>query len=331
MKYIHPLILNAYKVLDGEELSQEEALEMLQIPHSSLMDLFSLAGKVKTKFRSRQNQICTIVNAKSGKCKENCKFCAQSMHYNANIETYPLLSIENLIQAAGKAKEIGSSRFGIVTSGTGVRSGSSDFKTIIQAIKKIREEIGIEVCASLGILDKQAAHELKAAGVTMYHHNLETAPSFYPSICNTHPIEKRIETVKAVKDSGISVCSGGIIGMGETAEQRIELAYTLKMLNVDSVPLNILQPIEGTPVFEKKEEISLPVYEIIRTVSLFRLIHPHAVIKIAAGRETALKDFMGLAFLSGADGMLQGGYLTIKGREIVDDHEFARELDFFYE
>lgn len=329
MNKLNPIIEQAYKVLENQEITKEEAISLSQLPAYDLMDLFSLAGKVKNKFGSDNRKICTIINAKSGKCSEDCKFCAQSAKHNIDINTYGLESVQKLVDAAQNAKNIGSSRFGIVTSGLGVKPNTEEFKKIIEAVKRIVNEVGIEVCTSLGVLKEETAALLKEAGVTMYHHNIETAPSFYSKICTTHSFEDRLKTIKALKKSEINVCSGGIIGMGETIEQRIEMAFTLKEIDVYSIPINILQPIEGTPIYKEKNAIKLSIAEILVTIALFRLINPKKIIKIAAGRETALKDFMGLAFLAGANGMLQGGYLTIKGRKLEDDKNFICELNEF--
>jgi biotin synthase len=330
MKHFNPLILDAYKILDGKELTREEADGLINIPKKDIPDLVSLASKVKGLYSPGLKQICTIINAKSGKCSEDCNFCAQSAHYRVAIETFDLKSADDILEQAKTAEKIGSSRFGIVTSGKGIKDNTPEFNLLTDAIKKIKKKTNIEVCASLGVIECDTAKKLKEAGISMYHHNLETAPSYYNEICTTHSSETRIETVKNIKKAGIQVCSGGIIGLGESREQRIELAFTLKDLNVDSIPINILTPIEGTPSYSRKEELKLPVYEIIKTVAVFRLIHPDKIIKIAAGRESVLKDFMGLAFIGGADGMLQGGYLTVKGRDVLEDKAFAEELSKFY-
>ncbi len=329
MEFIDNKIKSAYKILEGQYITYEQAVELYRTAGGNLLDLVSLASKVKAKFKGNNVNACTIINAKSGKCSEDCSFCAQSAHHNVDVDEYSLKQKDELVAAAKKAKQIGSKKFGIVTSGKGVKPGSDEFKVILETVKEIAENVGIEPCASLGVIDEESAIKLKKAGLTTYHHNLETAPSYYDKICTTHSMETRINTVKALKKAGLVVCSGGIIGMGESDEQRVELAFTLKELNVDSIPLNILQPIKGTPVHEKGNG-RISVVDIIKTIAIFRIVNPDKIIKIAAGRETALRDFMGLAFLAGADGFLQGGYLTLKGRDVSDDNEFIRELRAFY-
>ena len=330
MKHFNPLILNAYKILDNEDISKNEALELTKIPAGDIPDLVCLASKVKALYSSGLKQVCTIINAKSGKCSEDCFFCAQSAHHHVDIESFDLKSENEIADQAKKAEKIGSSRFGIVTSGKGIKADTLEFKRLVNTVSRIKKETDIEVCASLGVIDKSIASLLKDAGVSMYHHNLETAPSYYDKICTTHSIDDRITTVKSVKEAGLEVCSGGIIGLGESAFQRIELAFALKELNVDSIPINILTPIEGTLAYSRKEELKMPISEIIKTIAIFRLINPEKIIKIAAGRESILKDFMGLGFIAGADGMLQGGYLTVKGRNVLEDKAFAAEIEGFY-
>lgn len=291
---------------------------LLKLP---LPDLIRKADKIRDKFLPGKLELCSIINAKSGLCGEDCKFCAQSRRHKAKALVYSLKSVEEIVKQAKKAKEIGAEKFGIVTSGN--RLTSRELEKITRAIKEIRDKIGLKVCASLGALRIEELKKLKSAGLSRYHHNIETSPRFYSKIVTTHSFKERIDTIKQAKRAGLEVCSGGIIGMGETLQDRIDMACILKKLNVDSVPINFLVPMKGTPL-ESLKPISCK--DAIRTLAIFRIILKDKVIKIAAGRETILKDFQGLGFTSGANGMLIGGYLTIKGRELALDQKLVKEI-----
>ncbi len=293
-------------------------IELLKLP---LAELVSVADKIRKEFSGCSLELCSILNAKSGLCSEDCKFCAQSSRYSADISTYPLLKKEKIVKAAQRAKEIGAERFSIVTSGK--RLAAKELEMIALAISEIKNRIGILVCASLGALNKDELDMLKEVGLSRYHHNIETSPSFYPRIISTHSFQERINTIKAAKEAGLEVCSGGIIGMGESWQDRIDMASFLKDLDVDSIPINLLIPIKGTPL-ENLRPISCA--DAIRTISIFRIILRDKIIKLAAGRESILKDFQGLGFMAGANGMLIGGYLTTKGRNIESDHRLIKEI-----
>lgn len=314
-------IENAYKVLDGEIISREEAETLIQTESPYTMDLYSLANKVRLKY-SKDFDVCEISNAKSGNCSENCSFCAQSAHNEAESTVYGLKPIDTLIEEAKKAKQDGASGFCIVTSGTGYIKPTEEFNKICEAIKTIIKEVGIEVHVSIGILSSKTIEILKEAGVGVIHHNIESAPSFFPSICTTHSVEKRIETAKKIAQSGIPLCCGGIIGLGENASQRVEFAFTLKDIGVTNIPLNVHQKIDGT----RANKCVLSIREILNTIAIFRLVNPDRVIKIAAGRESSLSDYQGLLFNAGANGMLIGGYLTIKGRSVEQDKALIASL-----
>ncbi len=298
--------------------TRNDYIELLNLP---LAELISRANKIRKDYIGSKLELCNIVNAKSGLCSEDCKFCAQSSRHSADISTYPLIEKEKIVEAAQKAKETGAEKFGIVTSGN--RLNSEELDTIAGAISEIRNKIDIAVCASLGVLTGDELKRLKEAGLSRYHHNIETSPNFYPKIISTHTFEERIDTIKAAKETGLEVCSGGIIGMGESWQDRIDMALSLKELDVDSVPINLLVPIKGTPL-ESIETISCN--DAIKAICIFRIILKDKIIKIAAGREAILKDFQGLGFIAGANGMLIGGYLTIKGRGIEADHELIKEI-----
>ncbi|OIO33629.1 MAG: biotin synthase BioB [Candidatus Omnitrophica bacterium CG1_02_40_15] len=287
-----------------------------------LEELISLANKIRQKYARQTLELCSIMNAKSGRCEEDCKFCAQSSRHNTGINNYPLKPKEEMLEMAKRAREIGAERFDIVTSGDRLSFG--ELKIIADAIYEIKINIGIKMCASLGEIDEKGFLLLKNAGLTRYHHNLESSPRYFPQIVTTHTFMQRVNTVKAAKSAGLEVCSGGIIGMGETLEDRIDLAFWLKELAVDSVPINILVPIKGTPLGEK---VPLSPEEALRTIALFRIILKDKIIKIAAGRESVFADAQASAFMAGANGMLIGGYLTIKGQALEKDRQLIKEIE----
>lgn len=287
----------------------------------SLPELIFEANRIRREFVGNSLELCSIINAKSGLCSEDCKFCIQSVHYSTNTPTFPLKDKKQIVKAAEYAKEIGAEKFGIVTSGNRLRTRELDI--IVKAVGEIKNKVDIKICASLGALETKQLSFLKEAGLSRYHHNIETSRSFYPQVISTHSFDERIDTIRNTKQAGLEVCSGGIIGMGETWQDRIEMACLLRDLNVDSIPLNFLVPIKGTPL---ESVAPLSCSEAIKVICIFRIILKDKVIKIAAGRETVLQDFQGLGFMAGANGMLIGGYLTIKGRDIEVDNRLVQEI-----
>jgi biotin synthase len=292
--------------------------ELISMP---LDELLVMAGRARRNGTDRKLEICGIVNAKSGRCGEDCKFCAQSAHYNTEVPVYPLKSGDEILAAAKRSKEEGADRFGIVTSGN--RLTREEVEIVAEAVRRIREEVGILPCASLGALSEDAFSILKNAGLTRYHHNIETSERFYPRIVTTHDYKERINTVRAAKKAGLEVCSGGILGMGESWQDRMDMALLLKELDVDSVPLNFLVPIKGTPLGSAE---GIAPFDAIRAIALFRLVLEDKTIKIVAGRETVLRDFQGMIYAAGANGMMVGGYLTITGRPVEADRALIREI-----
>ena len=287
-----------------------------------LLELVSSADKVRRDSVGSKFELCNIINAKSGLCSEDCKFCAQSSRHSADVSIYPLKKKDQIVEAAQQAKKIGAEKFGIVTSGN--RLKKSELDVIAQAISEIKGRVEIDICASLGALERDELAMLKEVGLSRYHHNIETSARFYSRIVSTHSFEERINTIKAAKEVGLEVCSGGIIGMGESWQDRIDMALTLKKLNVDSVPVNLLVAVKGTAL-ESLEPISC--VDAVRTICIFRIILKDKTIKIAAGRETVLKDFQALGLMAGANGMLIGGYLTVKGRDVAEDWKLIREVE----
>jgi len=296
-------------------------LKVNSLLRQPLTFLLFFANKIRNDYIGSRFEVCSIINAKSGLCSEDCKFCAQSFRYHTDISKYPLKDKSQILKAAQRAKEIGAERFGIVTSGRSLIEKELD--RVVEAISAIKNSLGIKICASLGVLNRNQLRMLKKAGLSRYHHNIETSPRFYPQIVTTHDFRERIRTVEAAKSVGLEVCSGGIIGMGETWQDRIDMAVLLERLDVDSIPINFLIPIKGTPL-ESLNPISC--VDAIRTICIFRIILKDKIIKIAAGRETVLKDFQALGFMAGANGMLIGGYLTIKGRDVAEDQKLIEEI-----
>ncbi|MEE8359765.1 MAG: biotin synthase BioB [Candidatus Omnitrophota bacterium] len=295
---------------------------MMDLLRSPLQEVISRADKARREHAGNKLELCSIINAKAGRCAEDCKFCAQSCRHSTGAPSYPLKDKDQIIEAAGRAKNIGAEKFGIVTSGN--RLNPKEIDSIADAIHSIKKDIGIVPCASLGALDKEELKTLREAGLTRYHHNIETSKRFYPSVVTTHLFEERLKTIEMAKETGLQVCSGGIIGMGETWQDRVDMAETLKSLGVDSVPINLLVPIKGTP-YGSIDTISCD--DAIRTIAIFRIILEGRIIKIAAGREAVLKDSQALGFKAGANGMLIGGYLTVKGQEVESDHHLVREIE----
>ena len=311
----------ADSLLDGGLLTEDEARRFTSAPGADLVDLFAAAARVRQHYRGKTVDICSIVNAKSGACSEDCSYCAQSVHHDTGAPVYPLLSLDRMSRAAESAKKNGAARFCIVTSGRGIES-REDLEAIANGVKRVRE-IGLAPCATLGTLTNDQLSYLKEAGLDRYHHNIETSRAYFPRICTTHTFDERLEVLRNARSLGLSVCSGGILGMGESMEDRIQMAFTLRELNVDSVPINFLMPIKGTPL-----ERTTPItpLEALHTIALFRLILPRKEIRICAGRGTALGQLHPLIFLAGADGFMIGNYLTTSGLNPEDDLRMIRDL-----
>ncbi len=311
------------KILKGGQIQRDEAEYLLHIPDSGLMKLLACADRVRHHYKGNGFDACSLINARSGRCSEDCSFCAQSSRYKTECSVYGLVSGHEILQAARNAKSSGASRFCTVTSGGAL--SDTDFSRLLESLALVRDNVDIALDASLGFLSEDRAAGLVSAGVTRYNHNLETSGDYYPRICSTHLFEQRVETVKQVMNFGLSACSGGIIGMGETPIQRIDLAFSLAQLGVDCIPINILNPRPGTPLQDATPPSPL---EILKTTAIFRLVNPSATIKIAGGREKNLGDFQGMALRSGANGMIIGGYLTTGGRAMEDDLRMIRGAGF---
>lgn len=308
------------KVLRGEEITKQEALQLAEAP---LAQLQAAADEIRRKVCGNGFDMCTIVNGKCGRCYEDCKYCAQSAHYHtACEENYPLLSTEELVAGAGHNAAQGVLRYSIVTSGK--RLSEKEIEQACESIRRIKEETSIEVCVSFGLLEEARFRKLKEAGASRVHCNLESSARYFPEVCTTHTYEEKIETLKAAKRAGLSICSGGILGMGETMEDRIDMILTARELGVKSIPVNLLNPIPGTP-YEKITPLSNE--EACRCVALFRFLVPDASIRLAGGRGL-VGDKGEACFLSGANAAISGDMLTTAGITVETDMELVHRLGF---
>lgn len=320
---MHQFIRNtAEQVMAGEKLGAQEALQLAAADKNDLYQLFSAAGRIREHFMGNSVTLCSIINAKSGRCPENCAFCAQSAHSVTRAANYDLVDEEEMVRCAKMAEENGASCYGIITSGTGISKGP-ELDRICSTLRRISNEAGITPSCSLGILDFETATILKEAGMLTYHHNLETSRSFFPSICTTHDYEEDVETVRVAKRAGLKVCSGGIFGLGENFEQRIEMAITLRELDVDAIPVNFLDPVEGTRL--EHADFLTPL-ECLKILAIFRFLLPDKQIKVCGGREKNLRELQSWIFMAGASGMMTGNYLTKAGRDPELDRQMIADL-----
>jgi len=311
------------KVLEGENVGMKDVLPLLGTKGPDILDLAAVANRVREEFNGNEIDLCSLLNVKSGRCSEDCVFCAQSAHHKTEAPIYPLMDMNRIVKEAREAQKKGTGRFCLITSGRELND--KEFETILRALDRIRKETTLDLDCSLGTLSEERAEALKKVGVTRYNHNVETSESHFPQICSTHSFGDRVKTIEVLKDRGFSICCGGIIGLGESPQQRLELAFSLRQLGIDCIPFNILNPRPGTPL-EHSE--SVPPIEIIKTIALFRLILPKGTIKIAGGREANLRDLQSLALLAGANGLILGNYLTTLGRSAEDDLAMIRDLGF---
>ena len=307
----------------GDLPTLDEGDRILQAEGAELSLYMAGAHQLKEQTFGQTIQLCSIVNAKSGRCMENCAFCAQSAHHQSSPPVYPLKSREEIVAGAARAEAEGNHCYGIVTSGTKPEKGA-EFDEVLAAISEIRKQFKIEPSASLGLLDEEMAQQLAGAGCVTYHHNLETARSFFPSICSTHEYDEDVNTVLAAKKAGMKVCCGGILGLGESLQQRVELAATLRELDVDSVPLNFLNPIAGTPL---ESHSSISPLDCIRSIAMFRFFLPNKPISVCGGRESNLRELQSWMFIAGASGTMVGNYLTTSGRSQETDMQMFEDLE----
>jgi len=306
----------AEKVLAGDLPGLEEAATWLAPAClADLTDLMAAACRARQEALGDEVEFCAIVNARSGRCSEDCAFCAQSAHHHAAAEVYPLLGADEIVARGRAAAGDGAQRFGIVTSGRDCPDGSA-LDAICRAGERLRKEGVILPCASLGLLKPAQARRLAAAGFARYHHNLEAGPDFFPRICTSHAYEDRVATVRAAQEAGLEVCVGGIVGLGETPRQRAELAQAVSELAPQSVPLNFLNPIPGTPLQDLQP---LSALEALAAVAVFRLYNPRAHLRTCGGRHQVLGRLSPLMYLAGASATMTGNYLTTEGRRPDED------------
>ncbi len=310
------------KSISGKSLLFEEACYLINLPDDETFGLISAANGIRRRFKGNRVKLCSIVNAKSGRCPENCSFCAQSAHHKTKIDTYPLISSGEMYRTASASKKSGATCFGIVTAGKSIKS-DKEIEEICEAVSKIDKKLDMDHCTSIGILSREQLKKLKSAGLRKFHHNLEAAKSFFPKVCTTHKFEDRVRTVKAAKSIGLRVCCGGVFGLGESLEQRVELAFQLKELDPESVPINILNPVKGTRAQNLK--VMLPL-EVLRLVATYRFVMPDKDIGIFGGREISLRSLQPLMFLAGANMTLLGNYLTTTGNKPEEDLKMIADL-----
>jgi len=303
----------AERTAEGRRLTREQALTLAS--DATLDDLVAGARSLTRRFMGGQVEFCSIVNARSGRCPNDCAFCAQSVHYDTAAPIYDLIGTDALVAAARQAGAVGACRFSIVTSGPSVND-ERDFEQICQAIRMIAAIRGIGEIAAPGTLTLEHARRLKAAGLIRYHHNLETSARYYPEICTTQDYTEKLETLRAARATGLEVCSGGVFGLGETWDDRVDMAMALRKLGVDSVAVNFLVPIPGTPI-EGRARLSPD--EALRIIAVYRFIFPRTSIRVCGGREAILDDRQPEMFAAGADGAMIGNYLTTLGRPPEED------------
>ncbi|MDE7179809.1 MAG: biotin synthase BioB [Muribaculaceae bacterium] len=313
------------RILNGGRLTAEEALSLADIPESQQEELWAAAEEITAALCDKTFDSCSIVNARSGRCPENCKWCAQSAAYKTSADVYPLISEDECVKAADMNREAGIRRFSLVTSGRKMQG--RDLERVCGYYRTLRERGGLELCASMGLLDKEELEKLYQAGATRYHCNLEAAPSYFGELCDTHTVEDKIRTLQAAREIGFEVCSGGIIGMGETRRQRIELALELLRVEPHSIPINVLCPIPGTPL-ENQE--SLPDEEILNTLSFFRFIHPTKTLRFAGGRAKLPREVQLRAMHIGMNGAIMGDMLTTIGSKVAEDRQLISEAGYTY-
>ncbi len=307
------------RILDGNLITKSEAMEL---ENADLEELCKAANEIREYFCGNRFDLCTIINAKSGKCSENCKYCAQSAFYQTAAEEYPLLETEEIIRQGKYNSERGVLRYSLVTSGRSLNQ--TEIEQACESISKLKEEVNIEVCASFGLLNEEAFRRLKEAGITRVHNNLETSRKNFVNVCTTHSYDDKIAAIKAAKQAGLTVCSGGIMGLGESMEDRIDMVLDLRALGIRSIPVNMLNPIQGTP-YEQNQRLTVP--DMRRIVAIFRFLIPDAFIRLAGGRGL-MEDKGRKCFESGANAAISGDMLTTTGITIENDMKMLKELGF---
>lgn len=317
------LLQTEEKIVAGGAIGFSEALRLTGIPDDQAGELMRLAGRIRRRFAREKADLCSIINARSGVCPEDCRFCSQSSHFKTDAPIYPMKSAQEIVDAARKAEDAGAHRFCIVTSGDAL--SDRDFDTASEAVSRIRDETGLKRCASLGWLDPPRARQLLEAGLNRYHHNVETARGFFPEVCGTHRYDDKLATISHLKSAGVETCIGGILNLGESPRQRIELAFEIRDLEPDSVPVNFLIPRAGTPLGDRKP---ISAAEAAKYLAIFRLVMPRAFIRLAGGRLETFGDSPALPFDSGVNALLIGDLLTTSGPDARSDITLLKCLGF---
>jgi biotin synthase len=299
----------------GFKMNKEELLKLYNEDLDTLLETAS-------KYIKKDIEFCSLINARNGKCSQNCKYCAQSSHYCTNIESYPLVPLEEVKKIALEAKSHKASRFAIVTSGK--TPDESDFDTILKMIEEVNKIDGLKSCASIGILNEEQAKKLSEIGLKRFHHNINTSKSYYPSVCTTHSWDDRLNTCKLVKKYGMELCCGVILGMGESVEQRIEMALELAEIQPDSIPINILMPIPETP-FENYHD-KIDEENVLRTLAIFKIANPNSILRFCGGRMRLSEENQRKALNSCVEGIMVGNYLTTVGKAPEEDLKTVQEL-----
>jgi biotin synthase len=302
-------------------LTREEVCAVAALPLDELPDLIALAHRVRLEYCGPEVELESLINAKSGACPEDCAFCSQSVRFHTGVDVYAFLDLDEVLEAARATRMAGATQFCIVVAVRGPEERL--LRKVIDAVDAVHDETGLEVACSLGLLTRDQADRLAAAGVRRYNHNLETCRELYPSICTTHTWDDRVETARFAKDAGMELCSGGILGMGETLEQRIDFAFELAALDPCEVPINLLDPRPGTPLADRQ---LLSPREALQAIALFRLVLPRAWLRLAGGRERVLGELQSMGMLAGANALIIGNYLTTTGRSAEDDHALLDAL-----
>ena len=308
------------KVLNGGQISREEAVKLSK--EEDKQALYRAAGEIRDQLAGRRFDTCSIINARSGRCSEDCKWCAQSAFFKTDIEEYELVSEKVCLEMAKLNDEYGVDKFSFVTSGRTLSERNID--RLCEYARKIKENSGLHLCASMGLLNKAQLQKLLDAGIRRYHCNLETSSAYFSKLCTTHSVEEKIKTIRAAQEIGMEVCSGGIIGMGESMEDRIDLAMTLRELNIKSIPLNVLNPIPGTPL---EGTPALSDEEVLTTIAVFRFIHPDAYLRFAGGR-MLIAHIETEAIQAGINAAIVGDLLTTVGSKVREDMEKVKEMGF---
>jgi biotin synthase len=312
----------AERVLGGEAASVEDARAVLHAPDDDLLPLLHAAFRIRARHHGRDVRLHVLQNAKSGRCSEDCAFCSQSSRHETGIATYRMQTVEELVEGARKAHAMGAVKYCMVTATRG--PSQRDLDTLCEAVRRIKTEMHINVCTSLGLLKDGQAEQLAAAGVTRFNHNLESSERFYGELCSTHTWEERVATVKRARAAGLEACCGGIMGMGESEDDRLELAFTLRELEVESIPVNFLDPRPGTPLGDRPR---LSPQDCLRILCMFRVVNPTRDIRIAGGREVNLRDLQALA-LWPANSLFVNGYLTTGGAGYARDARMIEDAGF---